>query len=110
MESKVAREHWTGAQYVTEHSTKSNSSHQETGAEIPIWRRMFTNTFSPAEAVIEAIAEKNTEVSERIKNDSNNICIREDLTKENMMFSQQSSQAIFEMGNVEHIELKKSSI
>ena len=34
------------------------------------------------------------------------ICIREDLAKENMMFSQESSQAIFEMGKVEPIGLK----
>ena len=34
----------------------------------------------------------------------------EDLAKETMVFSQESSQAIFEMGNVELIELKTSRI
>ena len=35
--------------------------------------------------------------------------MREDLAKEKMVFSQESSQAFFEMGNVELIELKTSS-
>ena len=50
--------------------------------------------------------EANTEVMERINIGSNKICIRSDLTKKNMMFSQESCQAIVEMGNVELIELK----
>ena len=41
---------------------------------------------------------------------SNKICLREDLAKEKVVFSQESSQAIFEMGNVELIELKTSRI
>ena len=41
---------------------------------------------------------------------SNKICIRSDLAKKNMMFSQESCQAIFEMGNVQLIELKKSRV
>ena len=41
---------------------------------------------------------------------SNKTCIREDLAKDNMVFSEESSRAIFEMGNVELVELKKSSI
>ena len=44
----------------------------------------------------------------RIKRGSNKICIRNDLAKKTMMFSEESSQAIFDMGNVEYIELKKS--
>ena len=73
-------------------------------------KEVITDTFSQAEAVKEEMAEKNTEVIERIKIGSNNICNREDLAKENMMFSQESSQAIFEMGNVELVELKNSRI
>ena len=45
---------------------------------------------------------------ERMKFGSHKICIREDLAKEKMVFSQESSQAIFEMGDVELIELKTS--
>ena len=88
---------------------------------------MITDTFSQAEAVKEEISEKeditdmvsqieavkeeaNTEVIERIKIGSNKLCIREDVAKENMMFSQESSQAIFDMGNVELMELKNSRI
>ena len=73
-------------------------------------KEVITDTFSHAEAVKEEIAEKNTEVIESIKIGSNKICIRADLAKENMMFSQESSQAIFEMGNVELMELKNSRI
>ena len=47
---------------------------------------------------------------ERIKIGSNKICISEDLAKEKMVFSQESSQTIFEMGNVELIELKTSQM
>ena len=52
----------------------------------------------------------NTKVIERIKVGSKKICTREDLAKEEMVFSQESSQAIFEMGNVELIELQTSMI
>ena len=47
---------------------------------------------------------------ERINIGSNKIYIREDLPKKKMVFSQESSQAIFDMGNVELIELKTSMI
>ena len=69
-----------------------------------------TDTFSHAGAVKEEIAEKNTDVMERINIGSNKICTREDLAKENMMFSQESSQAIFDICNVELMELKNSRI
>ena len=54
--------------------------------------------------------EANTQEIERVQIGSNKICIREDLAKEKMVFSKESSRAIFEMGNVELIELKKSPI
>ena len=41
---------------------------------------------------------------------SNKICVREDPAKEKMVFSKESSRAVFEMGNVELIGSKKSSI
>ena len=52
--------------------------------------------------------EKRSEYS-RIRK-SKNWCIYEDLAKDKMMFSEVSTRAIFEMGNVELIELKKSSV
>ena len=54
--------------------------------------------------------ETNAEVMERIKIGSNKICFRSDLAKKNMMFSQESFQAIIQMGSVELTELKKSSV
>ena len=48
---------------------------------------------------IEALKEEaNTEVMERIKFGLNKVCIRNDLAKKNMMFSQESCQAIFGIG------------
>ena len=44
------------------------------------------------------------------KNGSHKICIREDVAKEMMVFNQESSQAIFEICNVELIGLKTSRI
>ena len=41
---------------------------------------------------------------------SNKICIREDPVEDKTVFSEESSRAIFELGNVELIELKKSTI
>ena len=66
----------------------------------PTWSHRF-------EAVKE---EANTEVMERIKSGSNKFCIRNDLAKKNMTFSQESCQAIIVMGNVESIKLKKSRV
>ena len=59
----------------------------------------------------EALTDTNTTEIERIKiGCPNKICIREDLAKEKMVFGGVSSHAIFELGNVELFELKKSSI
>ena len=52
--------------------------------------------------------EASREVIERINIGPNKVCIREDLAKKNMMFSQESCPSIIEMGSVELIELKKS--
>ena len=51
-----------------------------------------------------------TQELERVNIGSNKICIREDLAEDKMVFSEESTRAIFEMGNVELIELKKSSM
>ena len=50
------------------------------------------------------------EIDTVLKKKTNKICIRDDLAKKNMMFSQESCQAIIEMGNAELIELKKSRV
>ena len=47
--------------------------------------------------------EANTKEIERVKIGSKKICVREDQAKDRMVFSEQSSRAIFEMGNVELI-------
>ena len=73
-------------------------------------KEVSTNAFLESEAVKEEIAETTTKAIERIKIGSDEISIREDLVKKKMMFSQESSQAIFEMGNVEIVELKTSRI
>ena len=77
---------------------------------ISVTEKPTTNTLLKNEAVKEEVTETNTKTIERIISGSNKICIREDLAKEKMMFSQESRQAIFEMGNVELIELKISKI
>ena len=71
-------------------------------------KEVSTNALLKNEAVKEELKDTNTKAIERIKICSNKICIREDLAKEKMVFSQESSQAIFEMGNVELTELKTS--
>ena len=69
-----------------------------------------TNVLVKNEAVKEELTDTNIKAIERIKIGSNKICIRADLAKKKMVFIQESSQAIFEMGNVELIELKTSMI
>ena len=54
--------------------------------------------------------EANTQEIESVNIGSNESCIREDLAQDKMIFSEESSRAMFEMGNVELIELKKTSI
>ena len=56
------------------------------------------------ENVKEEIAETNTEDIDKIKMGSNKICIRDDVAKENMVFSQECSQAVFNMGNIEEMQ------
>ena len=60
--------------------------------------------------VTEELTDTNTKDIENVRIGSNTICIREYLAKEKMVFSKESSQAIFNMGNVELIELQKSTI
>ena len=54
--------------------------------------------------------EPNTQEIARVKTGSDKICTRGDLATDKMIFSEESSRAIFEMGSVEVTELKKSSI
>ena len=65
-------------------------------------QEVITDAFSNNEA--------NTQEIERVKIGSNKHCIREDLAQEKMVFSKESSRTVFELGNLELIELKKSSI
>ena len=67
-------------------------------------KEVSTNALLENEAVKEELTDTNTKSIEKFKIGSNKICIREDLAKMKMMFSQESSQAIFEMGDVELIE------
>ena len=53
--------------------------------------------------------EANMQEINRVKARSNKISIRDDLAKDKMIFSDESSRAVFEMGNVERIELKQTS-
>ena len=53
-------------------------------------------TLEKNEAVKEELTDTNTKAVERIKIGTNKTCIREDLAKERMVFSEESSQAIFE--------------
>ena len=53
--------------------------------------------------------EANTQGINRVKAGSNKISIRHDFAKDKMIFSEESSRAIFGMGSVELIELKKTS-
>ena len=71
-------------------------------------KEVSTDALVKNEAVKEELTDAFTKPIEVIQIGSNKICIREDLAKEKMVFSQESSQTIFEMGNVELIELKTS--
>ena len=71
-------------------------------------KEVSTDAFSKIEVVKEELTDTNTKAIERIKIGSDKICFREDLTKEKMVFSKESSRATFEMGNVEPIESKTS--
>ena len=53
--------------------------------------------------------EANTQETNRVNMGPNKISIRNYLAKDDMIFSEESSRAIFEMGNVELIESKKTS-
>ena len=110
----VVKEHWAGGQDGSELSTEVRTSSvklgqiasdMETGAVLK--KEDITDMVSQIESVTE---ESKTEVMERIKIGSNKICIRNDLAKKNMLFSQESCQAIVEMYNVELIEMKKSRV
>ena len=73
-------------------------------------QEVSTNALVKNEAVKEELTDTNSKAIERIKIGSIKICTREDLAKEKMAFSQEYRQTIFEMGNVELIELKTSMI
>ena len=72
---------------------------------ISVTKEVNTNALLENEVAEEELTDANTKVIERIKIGSDNICIREDLAKEKVVFDHESRQALFEMGNVELIEL-----
>ena len=99
----------TGVRDDTEHATEVERASRklvqdtyEAVGDSHLTEKALTDAFSNNEA--------NTQEIERVKIGSNKICIREDLANEKMVFSKESSRAIFEMSNVELIELKKTSI
>ena len=104
------REDETGVQNVTDHSTEADLVHRKmrhTSSNMDVdthldGREVNTDVFPDDGA--------NNQIIARIKIGSHKICMREDLAKEKMVFSQESSQAIFEMGNVELIHSKTSRI
>ena len=75
---------------------RDDTKHATTGQQpgnwcYPLLKRLMAS-------VKEELTDTNTKDIERIKIGSNKICIREDLAKENMMFSKESRQAIFQHG------------
>ena len=112
------REDQAGVQDVANHSTEVDLAHRKLGHTTSNMdvdthlgdKEVSTNALLENEAVKEELTDTNTKASESVTTGSNKICVREDLAKEKMVFNQESSQAIFEMGNVELIELKTSKI
>ena len=105
VKTMVVKEHWTGAQDGSKFSTEVKTSSGKLGqiasdmeTDTVLKKEDITDMVSQVEAVKE---EAHTEVMERSNIGSNKICILSDLAKKNMMFSQESCQAIIEMGNVE---------
>ena len=103
---KKGRPGWSTRRYGPLH--RSQPSPQETGAYhlehgcgyLCRWQRSQHTCTLEERSCERKITETNTIAIERVKIGSNKICIREDLAKEHMMFSKESSQAVFEMGNV----------
>ena len=108
---EAEREDRAGAQDVTDHSTGADLATkkvEQTACNVDVDthlsnKEVSTNPFSQAEAVKEEIEETITKEIRRFEMVSNKTCIREDLAKGNMMFSQESSQAFFDLSNVELI-------
>ena len=83
--------------YETRHGSRAST--QETGAR-PFWSGIGTH-LSEKEVITDAFSnnEANTQDIERVKIGSDKICIREDLAKEKMVFSKETSHAISENGH-----------
>ena len=110
----AVKEHCTGVQDGSKHSTDVTTSPGKLGqtasnmeTETVFQKEDITDTISKTEIVKK---ETNTEAIDENKMVPNKICIRNDLAKENMMFSPESRQAIMDMRSVESIELKKSRV
>ena len=100
----VVKDHWAGAKDSLEISTEATTSLGKLGQNDP---DMETDTVVKKEDLTE---ETNTEAINKLEMGSNKICIRNDLAKKNMIFSQESCQAIIDMGSEELIDMKNSRI
>ena len=107
---ETKREDEAGVQDGSDHSTEVDLAHwkmRHTTSNMDVDTHLGGREVNPD--VFPDDGAKN-QIIERIKIGSNKICMREDLAKEKMVFSQESSHAIIEMGNVELIEFKTSRI
>ena len=92
VKTKVVKEHWTGVQGGSGLSTEVRTGSGKVGQ---IASEMEKDNVLKKKDIIDIVSqiedvkeEANTELMERIKIGSNKICIRNDLAKKNMMFSQ----------------------
>ena len=93
------KEHWTGAQDDSERSMEGTTHHVKVGQIDP---DMETDIVLKKEDLTD---ETNTEVINKIRMDSNKVCIRNDLAKMNVIFSEESCQTVIDMRNAEFIAL-----
>ena len=100
----VKREDQAGAQDVTDHSIEADLATRKlvhTSSKMDVDTQVNTHALLKDGTVKEEFTETNSEAIDNIKMGSNKNCTRDNLAKEKMVFSQESSQAIFDMGNVE---------
>ena len=104
---------WKGKARVQDETKNATEVEIAAGKSLRTVSKVDVGTYlSEQEVITDAFSnnEANTQEIERVKIGSNKICIREDSATDKMVFSKESSRVVFEMGNMELIELKKSSI
>ena len=114
VKTMAVKEHWSGAQDSSELSTgvrtcsgKLGQIASDTEIDTVLKRKMSTTWSHRLNLWMKRRIPKWWKESKLVRT---KICVRNDLAKKNMMFSQESCQATVEMGNVELIELKKSRV